>query len=165
MKTIDSEVQEIQSLICNFLPKWYPEIEIRPTTVRFSAAKDYRWSRHLIYEVCNPIGVLLKTILVKLPRLHDESGRIQSNARPPYNVVEQEYHSLRLLYQHFGNDETSDLTAVRPLSFCTETNALFLEYKAGVTFHSAVFRSVGPFPKAADLITYTPINYISNIYT
>lgn len=83
MKKIDSDVRKLQSLICNFLPKWYPELDFRPTTVRFSAAKDYRWSRHLIYEVCNPIGVLLKTILVKLPRLHDKSGRIQSTLVPP----------------------------------------------------------------------------------
>ena len=145
------DVLEAQACIADLLPTWYPELSRESPITAFVHAKEYRWSRHLIFQVIDHLGVVRKSIIVKIPRLHDSSGRVQRDTQLTADPLEQEYRALSLLYKHLADGSAEGITAIRPLSYHVDTNALIAEYAVGRNLLSLTLRSGRAWARPSDL--------------
>lgn len=152
-------VVDVQARLLELLHDWYPELREGKVSIVNIEEKQFRWSRHLIFQVISERGLGGPMILVKLLRLRGPSGRIQDTARPSSNAVRLEYQALSLVYEHLGGNGIEGITAVRPLTYFSDIDALVVEYMPGRDLLSLLLAAGRPWAKRSALDVATEVAY------
>ena len=127
---------DLQKRIESFLQEWYPNSNL-PLECTLIQRKAYRWSIHLIYQIFEG-KVPFRKILVKLPNIHYIDNRQQDINFRPEDGGRLEYEALGFLYKNFSGENKKGITAIRPLAYYSEIDALVLEYLPGKNFLSVL---------------------------
>jgi hypothetical protein len=123
-------IGDVQTRLLESLHVWYPDLNHGDFSLINIQEKRFRWSQHFTLEIRDERGRCEPTILVKLSRSHSTGGHTQ-DIRPSSNALMLEYQALSLLYEHLGENKIEGITAVRPLAYFSDTDALVLEYIPG----------------------------------
>jgi len=130
---------ELQSRIQAEMPAWYPGIPYR--SARLVHTRDFVWSRHLIYRLATADDREATVIMVKQPRTNNLQYLPQDEMRASVQSLEKEYQALTLIYAQLGDEHVNGITAVRPLAWFSDLEALVMQYRPGTDFHSIITRA------------------------
>ncbi len=142
-------VAGVQGRVQESLASWYPEFSSGRVRAVLVQTKDFRWSRHFVFEIVRDGENQAIFLLVKCIRATDSTGRVQEAARPDNNAQVLEYEALQTLYNNFGMRESTDLTAARPLALWRDIDALVLEYVSGRDLLAIIFDAIKPWSGVA----------------
>lgn len=142
---------DVQTRLLESLHVWYPDLCHGSVSLVHVQEKRFRWSRHLVFEVINERGLSGPMILAKISRSRDTSGRTQDEAGRSSNALMLEYRALSLLYEHLGGNENEGITAVRPLTYFSDIDALVVEYMPGRNFLVLILDAARPWGKRSVL--------------
>ncbi len=119
----------LQNRLQSSLIEWYPDHH-RPMGLALIDKKTLRWSEHLVYQISGR-DVPSSKILVKLPNLQYRKRRRQDVGFQPANAGKLEFEALASIYKHLGDQRPKGVTAVRPLAYFSDIDALVTEYLGG----------------------------------
>ena len=119
--------------------EWYPELTEVPS-ISIVDKKALRWSNHFIYRIDGGKDDT-RHLLIKVLKDESKNNRVQNaEVRPPQSS-KLEYDALSFIYQWISKEQVDGITAVRPLAYYPDINALALEYLPGRHFLSILLQS------------------------
>ncbi len=121
---------EIQAILEHSLRYLYPQPTLFNYTYELLYTKTFRWSYHFVFRVSADHRSDSK-VLVKIIRKRDKKGRVQDEGNRHFQRAKLEYDALASIYMKVSNEALEGVTAVRPLAFWSDYNALVCEYLPG----------------------------------
>jgi len=124
----------LQERILASATSWYSTIGSTEISVNYLSEKHFRWSTHQIYAIEDKKKRSIFKILVKIIPERGINNRNQDISVRPSESLAFEYNALLRIYHQFHKVSIDGITAVRPLAYYPDINALALEYIPGKHF-------------------------------
>ncbi len=129
--------QNLKEVLLQSLPDWYPELTQSSYTCVEVQNNVFRWSEHFVYQILSK-EYQHKQFLVKILHEKDKKGRFQGIGIRPSKGVKLEYQALASIYNGLERMPMEGITAVRPLAYYLDMNAIVLEYLPSKHFLSVL---------------------------